>query len=140
MPKMIFVNLPVRDIAASTAFYMALGGEVNPQFSGEHSTSVMFSDAIAVMLLTHAHYRDFTKRPIGDARHDSQLLLALTVDTRDAVDAILARAVAAGGGADPNPAQDLGFLYNRHVEDPDGYVWELVWMDAAAHDGTPETA
>ena len=140
MPKMIFVNLPVRDLAASTAFYVALGGEVNPQFSGEHSTSLMFSDAIGVMLLTHEHYRGFTKRPIGDARRDSQALLALSVDNRDAVDATLTRAVAAGGSADPNPAQDHGFMYNRSIEDPNGYVWEIMWMDAAAHAGTPETA
>jgi hypothetical protein len=130
---MIFVNLPVRDLAASTAFYVALGGTVNPQFSGETSTSLMFSDAIGVMLLTHDHYRDFTQRPIGDARGDSQALFALTVAEREAVDATLARAVAAGGRADPNPAQDLGFLYNRHIEDPDGYVWELVWMNPSAN-------
>jgi predicted lactoylglutathione lyase len=129
---MIFVNLPVRDLAASTAFYVALGGAVNPQFSGERSTSLMFSEAIGVMLLTHDHYRDFTKRPIGDARRDSQALIALTVDNRDAVDATLTRAVAAGGGGDPNPAQDHGFMYGRSIEDPDGYVWEIMWMDAAA--------
>ena len=136
MPKMIFVNLPVRDLAASTAFYVALGGEVNPQFSDEHATSVMFSDAIGVMLMTHERYRGFTKRPIGDARRESQALIALSVENRDAVDATLTRAVAEGGTADPNPAQDLGFMYNRHIEDPDGYVWEIVWMDAAAHAGT----
>jgi predicted lactoylglutathione lyase len=140
MPKMIFVNLPVRDLAASTAFYVALGGEVNAQFSGEQSTSLMFSDAIGVMLLTHDHYRQFTQRPIGDARRESQALLALSVDSRDAVDATLTRAVAAGGRADPNPAQDLGFMFNRHVEDPDGNVWEILWMDPAALAGTPETA
>jgi hypothetical protein len=139
MSKMIFVNLPVRDLAASTAFYVALGGEVNPQFSGEQSTSLMFSDAIGVMLLTHDHYRQFTQRPIGDARRESQALIALSVDSRDAVDATLKRAVAAGGRADPNPAQDHGFTLNRHVEDPDGNVWEIMWMDAAALAGTPET-
>lgn len=133
MPKMIFVNLPVRDLAASTAFYVALGGAVNPQFSDEHAKSVMFSDAIGVMLMTHERYRTFTKRPIGDARRDSQALLALSVDKRDAVDATLARAVAAGGSADPNPVQDHGFMFGRSIEDPDGYVWEIVWMDAAAH-------
>ena len=140
MSKMIFVNLPVRDLAASTAFYVALGGEVNPQFSGEQSTSLMFSDAIGVMLLTHDHYRQFTQRPIGDARRESQALIALSVDSRDAVDATLKRAVAAGGRADPNPAQDHGFMFNRHVEDPDGNVWEIMWMDAAALNGTLETA
>ncbi|RVD14137.1 VOC family protein, partial [Mesorhizobium sp. M4B.F.Ca.ET.017.02.2.1] len=112
MSRMIFVNLPVRDLAASTAFYVALGGTVNPQFSGEKSTSLMFSDAIGVMLLSHDHYREFTKRPIGDARRDSQAMIALTVDDRAAVDATLTSAVAAGGRADPNPAQDLGFMYN----------------------------
>ncbi|RWC96547.1 MAG: lactoylglutathione lyase [Mesorhizobium sp.] len=132
MSRMIFVNLPVRDLAASTAFYVALGGTVNPQFSGEKSTSLMFSDAIGVMLLSHDHYREFTKRPIGDARRDSQAMIALTVDDRAAVDVTLTSAVAAGGRADPNPAQDLDFMYNRHIEDPDGYVWEIVWMNPAA--------
>jgi predicted lactoylglutathione lyase len=140
MSKMIFVNLPVRDLAASTAFYVALGGTVNPQFSGENSSSLMFSDAIGVMLLTHDHYRDFTKRPIGDARRESQTLLALTVDNRDAVNATLTRAAAAGGNADPNPVQDHGFMYGRSIEDPNGYVWEIMWMDAAAAARMPETA
>lgn len=137
MSKMIFVNLPVRNLAASTAFYVALGGEVNAQFSDEQTTSVMFSDAIGVMLLTHDRYRHFTKRPIGDARRDSQALLALTVHQRDAVNETLTRAIAAGGGSDPNPPQDHGFMYSRSIEDPDGYVWEIVWMDAAAQAGTP---
>jgi predicted lactoylglutathione lyase len=138
MPKMIFVNLPVRDLAASTAFYVALGGTVNPQFSGETSTSLMFSDTIFVMLLTHAHYGEFTKRPIANARTSSPLLLALSADSRDEVDAVVDRAAAAGGTADPNPAQDLGFMYNRHVEDLDGYVWEVMWMDPSAIGGAPE--
>jgi uncharacterized protein len=140
MSKMIFVNLPVRDLAASTAFYVALGGTVNPQFSGERSSSIMLSDAIGVMLLTHDHYREFTKRPIGDARRESQALLALSVDNRDAVDTTLTRAAAAGGGADPNPKQDHGFMYARSIEDPDGYVWEIMWMDAAALAGAQATA
>jgi uncharacterized protein len=135
MAKMIFVNLPVRDLAASTTFYVALGGKVNPQFSGEHSSSMMFSDAIGAMLLTYDHYRQFTQRPIGDARRESQTLLALTVDERDAVDATVTRAAAAGGRADPNPAQDHGFMYGRSIEDPDGYVWEIMWMDAKAMAG-----
>jgi predicted lactoylglutathione lyase len=140
MSKMIFVNLPVRNLAASTAFYVALGGEVNQQFSGEQSTSLMFSDAIGVMLLTYDHYRQFTRRPIGDARRESQVMIALSVDSRDGVDATLQRAVAAGGRADPNPAQDLGFMFNRHIEDPDGNVWEIMWMDAAALAQTPQIA
>jgi uncharacterized protein len=129
----------VRNLAASSVFYVALGGEVNSQFSGEQSTSVMFSDAIGVMLLTHDHYRQFTQRPIGDARRESQALFALSVDSRDAVDATLTQAIAAGGRADPNPAQDHGFMFSRSVEDPDGNVWEIMWMDAAAHAQTPES-
>jgi predicted lactoylglutathione lyase len=132
MSKMIFVNLPVRDLQASTAFYIALGGTLNPQFSNEEASSIMFSDAIGVMLLTHDHYRQFTQRPIGDARRESQAMIALTTESRDAVNAVLEKAVAAGGLADPNPPQDLGFMFNRHVEDPDGNVWELMWMDSSA--------
>jgi uncharacterized protein len=112
---------------------ISLGGKVNPQFSNEQATSLMFSDAICVMLVTHDHYRQFTQRPIGDARRESQALLALSADGRESVNETITRAVAAGGRADPNPAQDLGFMFNRHVEDPDGYVWEVLWMDAAAH-------
>ncbi len=132
MSKMIFVNLPVRDLKASTAFYTALGGTLNPQFSGEKSSCMMFSDMIGVMLLTHEHYRQFTKRPIGDARRESHALLALSVDSREAVNATLAQASAAGGGADPNTAQDHGFMFSRSIEDPDGNVWEIMWMDPAA--------
>lgn len=131
MNRMIFVNLPVRDLARSTAFYGALGGTVNPQFSDEQAKCVMMSDTIGVMIMTHERYRQFTQRPIGDARRESQTLIALSVDTRDAVDATVMKAVAASGRADPNPVQDHGFMYNRSVEDPDGYVWEIVWMDMA---------
>ena len=132
MPRMIFVNLPVRNLKASTPFYEALGGTVNPQFSDATATSVMLSDTIAVQLLTHEKYRGFSKRPIGDAKRDSQALYALSVEKRDDVDATLAKAAAAGGRADPNPKQDHGFMYLRSVEDPDGYVWEVAWMDMAA--------
>jgi len=132
MSRMIFVNLPVRDLAASTKFYLALGATLNPQFSNDQASSMMFSNAISVMLLTHEHYRQFTQRPIGDARRESQTLLALTVDARDAVDQTLTAATAAGGRADPNPAQDHGFMYGRSIEDPDGNIWEIMWMDAAA--------
>jgi uncharacterized protein len=140
MTKMIFVNLPVRDLKASTAFYVALGGKLNPQFSGEQSSCLMFSDAISVMLLTHDHYRQFTQRPIGDARRESQALLALSSESRDAVNATLKQATAAGGRADPNPAQDHGFMFGRSVEDPDGNVWEIFWMDPTAHAQKPDGA
>lgn len=140
MAKMIFVNLPVRDLEASTAFYISLGGTLNPQFSNDKAACVMLSDAIGVMLLTHGHYLQFTQRPIGDAHAESQMLIALSSESRDAVDVTLDQAVAAGGKPDPHPVQDLGFMYNRQIEDPDGYVWEIMWMDPAAIAGSPEAA
>jgi len=132
MSRMVFLNFPVRDPDKSVTFYGALGGEVNPQFSDEQTKCVMLSETIFVMLMTHERYRSFTTRPIGDARRDSYALIALSVDSREAVDETLKRATAAGGRADPNPMQDHGFMYNRNVEDPDGNVWEVVWMDMNA--------
>ena len=140
MSKLIFVNLPVRDLKASTAFYIALGGTMNPQFSGEKSSCMMFSDTIGVMLLTHEHYSQFTQRPIGDARRESQALLGLSADSRDAVNATLAQVEAVGGRTDPNPSQDHGFMFGRSVEDPDGNVWEIMWMDPAALAQKPDGA
>ena len=135
MAKMIFVNLPVADLEKSKAFYLALGATVNPQFTDQNAASMVFSESIFAMLLTHAHYSNFTARPIADARATSQVLIALTQDSRDDVDAVVTRAAAAGGRADPNPAQDHGFMYTRTVEDPDGHVWEMFWMDPAAAAG-----
>lgn len=132
MTKMIFINLPVRDLQAATNFYLAIGGTLNPQFSNDQASSIMFSDAIGVMLLTHQHYGQFTARQIGNARRDSQMLIALTAGSKDEVNATIEKGVAAGGRADPNPAQDLGFMFNRHIEDPDGNVWEFLWMNPAA--------
>lgn len=132
MSKMIFVNLPVRNLAASTAFYEALGGKVNPQFSDDTTKCIVLSDIIHVMLLNHERYATFTKRKIGDARSESQMLIALSAETSAEVDDVLNRTTAAGGRADPNPAQDHGFMRSRSVEDPDGYVWEIVWMNHAA--------
>jgi len=133
MSRMIFVNFPVRDLAKSKTFYVALGGEPNEQYSDDKAKCIMMSDTIGVMVMTHDRYKDFTKRPIGDAKRDSYALIALSVDSREDVDATVKRAAAAGGRADPNPPQDHGFMYNRNVEDPDGNVWEVMWMDAAAH-------
>jgi uncharacterized protein len=132
MSKMIFVNLPVRDLQAATNFYLAIGGTLNPQFSNDQASSIMFSDSIGVMLLTHQHYSQFTTRQIGDARRDSQMLIALTAGSKDEVNATIEKGVTAGGRADPNPAQDLGFMFNRHIEDPDGNVWEFMWMNPSA--------
>ena len=132
MPQAIFVNLPITHLARSTAFYEALGGTKNPKFSDETSACMVFSETIHVMLLTSEKYRIFTSRPIADARATSAALIALSFDSRDAVNATVDRAVAAGGQADPNPQQDHGFMFGRSVQDPDGHVWEIFWMDPAA--------
>jgi predicted lactoylglutathione lyase len=134
MTKMIFVNLPVRDLAKSTAFYEAVGGTKNPQFSDETASCMVFSETIYAMLLTHDKYKMFTERPIADTKKSSAVLLALTVENRDDVDNVVDQAVKAGGIADPNPKQDHGFMYGRSFEDPDGHVWELIWMAGAPAD------
>ena len=135
MPKMVFINLPITDLVRSTAFYAALGGTRTPKFSDETSACMVFSETIHVMLLTHDKYRIFTSRPIADARATSAALIALSFDSRDEVNATIDRAVAAGGQADPNPKQDHGFMFGRSVQDPDGHVWEIFWMDPAKSGG-----
>ena len=132
MAKMIFVNLPVSDLARSTAFYQAIGGEKNPQFSDDTASCMVFSETIYVMLLTHDKYRQFTSKKIADAKATSQVLICLSADSRDAVDDMVGKAQGAGGGADPGPKQDYGFMYGRSFEDPDGHHWEVMWMDVAA--------
>lgn len=131
MPRMIFVNLPVADLEASMAFYAALGFRNNPHFTDETAACMVWSEAISVMLLTHDKWRTFTSRPIPPST-SSEVLLAISLDDREAVDAMNAAAAANGGTADVNPKQDLGFMYNRNLADPDGHVWEAMWMDPAA--------
>ena len=130
MPKMIFVNLPVADLKASTAFYTSLGFKNNPDFSDDTAACMVWSEAIHVMLLTHAKWRTFTSRPIPPAT-SSEVMLALSCDSREAVDAMNKVAADNGGTADVNPAQDLGFMYNRNLADPDGHIWEAIWMKPA---------
>ena len=131
MTRMIFVNLPVADLKASMAFYTALGFENNPQFTDETAACMVWSEAIHVMLLTHDKWRTFTDRPIPPSS-SSEVMLALSFDSRDAVDAVNKAAADNGGTADINPVQDMGFMYNRNLADPDGHVWEMMWMDMAA--------
>ena len=132
MPRLIFVNLPVADLARSTAFYEAIGGERNPQFSDDTATCIVLSEAIHVMLLTHDKYRQFTTKPVADAHAASQVLLCVSEESREAVDRTIERAGAAGCPIDPGPVQDHGVMYGRSFEDPDGHHWEVMWMDAAA--------
>ena len=132
MAKMIFVNLPVTDLKRSMAFYEAVGFTNNPAFTNEQAAAMAWSDEIVVMLLTHEFWKTFTDKAIPDARSVAQVLLCLSQDSREAVDGIVGKAVKAGGRSEPTPNQDLGFMYGRSFEDPDGHVWENVFMDMAA--------
>jgi predicted lactoylglutathione lyase len=131
MTKSIFVNLPVADLPRSKAFYEALGFTNNPQFTDDTAACMVWSENIYVMLLTHAKWRTFTSRPLP-AAGASEVMLAITCDSKQAVDLMNDAAAKSGGTADVNPMQDLGFMYNRNLADPDGHVWEALWMDPAA--------
>ena len=137
MDKMIFVNLPVTDLPASMRFYEAVGFTNNPAFTNDKAAAMAWSNTIIVMLLTHDFWKTFTSKTLVDA-HDSALaLLCLSHSTKEDVDAMVDKSVAAGGRAAPTPDQDLGFMYGRSFEDPDGHMWENVWMDPAAAAGGP---
>ncbi|WP_266102393.1 VOC family protein [Stappia indica] len=129
---MLFLNLPVSDLSAAIAFQKALGATQDMRFSDERAAAMVHSDSIVVMLLTHERFSDFTGKAIVDARSQVQGLFALSVGSRDEVDALVAAGVTAGGRADPGPVQDHGFMYGRSCEDPDGHIFELYWMDQAA--------
>lgn len=131
MKKMIFVSLPVVNLEASIAFYKALGFEQNPQLSDDTGACMVWSEAIHVMVITHAKWRMLTQRPFP-AAGTIRSMLSLSMDSRDAVDAMNHAAAAHGGQADVNPAEDLGFMYSRDLADPDGHMWGIVWMDPAA--------
>jgi predicted lactoylglutathione lyase len=135
MPQMLFVNLPVTDLARSIAFYQAVGATKNDQFSDHTAACMVVSETIYVMLLTHPKFASFTSRQIPDARTTCQVMLALSKDGKAEVDDAVRSAATAGGAADPNPPQDLGFMYGRSYADPDGHIWEVFWMDPKAAAG-----
>jgi hypothetical protein len=132
MTKMIFVNLPVTDVACSVAFYEAIGCVRNPQFSNGQAAMMVWSDTISFMLLSHGFFAGFTPKPIADAHAATGMLLCLSRESREEVDAITEAAAAAGGRADIRPAQDTPFMYGRSFEDPDGHVFEPMWIDVDA--------
>ena len=134
MSPMIFVNVPVRDLPASMAYYKALGFEHNPQFTDETAACIVISDTIFVMALTHAKFKEFSPLPIPDPRQQTQALYALSRESRAAVDAI-AEAGLKAGGREVRERQDMGFMYSRAVADIDGHVWEYVWMDMGGMPG-----
>ena len=130
MSRMIFVNLPVKDLERSKSFYEAIGFRNEPKFSTEAAAMMVLSDTISVMLLTHPFYATFTRKPIADAHKSSQVLLCISCDSRDDVDRITDAAASADGKADIAPKQDMGeAMYGRSFEDPDGHHWEPMWMD-----------
>jgi predicted lactoylglutathione lyase len=130
MSTQIFVNLPVADLKASIAFFTRLGFSFNPQFTDETATCMIVADTIFVMLLTHEKFASFTPKPISDARTATEVLIALSRDSREAVDAMVREAVAAGGSIYNDP-QDHGFMYGHGFQDLDGHIWELFHMPAA---------
>ena len=131
MAKMIFVSLPVADLRTSIAFYEALGFRQNPKFSDDASACMVWSEAIHAMLLTYDKWRTFTERPLP-APGTAGVMLSLSLESRDAVDAMNLAATAHGGKADVNPVQDLGFMYGRDLADPDDHLWGAFWMDPEA--------
>lgn len=133
MFQTIFINLPVSDLARSTAFFEGIGAAIEPKFSNDLAAMMVISDTISVMLLTHPFYSGFTTKPIADGHATSQVILCLSQDSREAVDEIVAKAEKAGGKIDVGPKQDMGaMMYGRSFEDPDGHHWEVMWMDSAA--------
>lgn len=137
MPRMIFVNLPVEDLPTAKNFYEGLGFVNNPQFSDDTAACMVWSESIFVMILTHAKWATFTSRPIPDTG-SSEVMLCLSCEDREEVNKLAEAAGAHGGTADINPQQDHGFMMSRSFADPDGHVWEVMWMDPAAASG--ETA
>lgn len=129
MGTQIFINLPVTDLPKSVAFYEALGYTRNPQFSNDDGACIVVSDTIFVMLLTHAKFRVFTPKAICDTRQAVEVLLNLSCESPSQVDALVARALAAGGSTHDEP-EDLGFMYSHSFLDPDGHGWGLFHMSA----------
>lgn len=123
----MFVNLPIRDMARSRAFYEALGYHFNPQFTNDQGACLVLGGNLYAMLLVHDFFATFVDRPIADARQTVQVLVALSCAGRDEVDALLAKALAAGA-TEPRPTQDMGFMYSRAFADPDGHIWEPFYM------------
>ena len=131
MAKQIFVNLPVKDLKKSIAFFTKLGYTFNPQFTDETATCMIVSEDIFVMLLTHEKFKSFTPKNICDATKSTEVLVCLSCDSRASVDELVSKAVAAGGTTYSEP-QDHGFMYGHGYQDLDGHIWELIYMEPGA--------
>ena len=134
MHKQIFVNLPIADMARSQAFFQAMGYSFNPDFTNEQGAALVLGENLYAMLLVRDFFKTFTSKAIVDAKDSTEVLVCLSCDSREEVDELVRKAVAAGGTA-PRPPQDHGFMYGHGFEDLDGHVWELVYMG-----GTPPKA
>ena len=131
MATQIFVNLPVKDLKRSVAFFTALGYRFNPQFTDENATCMIVGENIFVMLLVEPFFRTFTTKAVCDATKYTEVLVCVSCDSRAQVDELVQKARAAGGST-PRAAQDHGFMYQHGYHDLDGHVWELVYMEPAA--------
>lgn len=131
MATKIFVNLPVKDLKKSIGFFTRLGFSFNPQFTDEQATCMVIGENIFAMLLVEERFKDFTKKPISDARRSTEVLLALDAESREAVDAMIKNAVKAGGSVYADP-QDHGWMYGHSFADLDGHQWEILYMDEKA--------
>lgn len=134
MATQIFVNLPVKDLRKSTEFFTALGYSFNPQFSDENAGCLVISDTIYAMLLMEPFFKSFIKKEIADATKTTEVIVALTVESRARVDELAEKALASGGKPATDPI-DHGFMYSRSFQDPDGHLWEVVYMDPSAVQG-----
>jgi predicted lactoylglutathione lyase len=131
MATKIFVNLPVKDLHRSVEFFTKLDFKFNPQFTDENATRMIVGDGIFVMLLVGNFFKTFTKKEISDATKSTEVILALTVDSREEVDEMINKVIKAGG-VEPNEPQDHGWMYGRSFQDVDGHLWEVLYMDSNA--------
>ena len=131
MTQMIFVNLPVKDLETAKGFFGKLGYGFNPQFSDETTACLVISDTIFAMLISEPRFKEFTKKEIADAEKTTEVLIALSAESREKVDE-LADAALASGGFPANEPMDEGFMYGRSFQDPDHHLWEVIWMDVEA--------
>ena len=131
MSTQIFVNLAVKDLNKSVAFFTQLGYTFNPQFTDENATCMIISEQIYVMLLVEPFFKTFTKKELADTSKTVETLICLSAESREQVDSIVDKALAAGA-TEPKPASDHGWMYIRTINDLDGHHWEYAYMDAAA--------
>lgn len=131
MPTQIFVNLPVKNLSKSVEFFTKLGFTFNPKFTDENATCMIVGDNIFVMLLVESYFKTFTDKEICDAKKSTEVLVCLSCDSRQKVDELASKAVAAGGTS-PRKPQDHGFMYQHGFEDQDGHIWELIYMEPGA--------